>query len=170
MREFGKNGFSLRGAPVGLRVVYGGFLLLIVPGLVSQAAFHVGRIGLSPSRIAAYYRGGDDGAVMTFPKTFGQLLEVTHAHAFTMSVVFLILAHLFAASAVGDGTKRAVLAAAFVGLVGDLAAPWLVRYGAAWWAWIALLAWTLESAGMLTLVAVSGWECLGRVSRSSSRG
>jgi hypothetical protein len=61
-------------------------------GFATQLGFQVGRIGFSPEAIAAYYRGGESGGVMTFPKTFGQLLEVSHAHAFTMAVIFLILA------------------------------------------------------------------------------
>jgi hypothetical protein len=162
VREFGKAGFSLRRAPAPLRLVYGGFLLLLLPGLLSQLAFHVGRIGLTPSAVATYYRGGEQGEVMAFPKTFGQLLELTHAHAFTMSVVFLILAHLFVSTSVSDRFKAGVLTVTFLGLFGDLAAPWLVRYGGAWCAWIALAAWGLEAAGIATLMAVTGWECLGR--------
>jgi hypothetical protein len=161
VREFGKGGFSLRRAPAPLRLVYAGFLFLLAPGLLSQLAFHVGHIGLTPAAVATYYRGGEQGEVMMFPKTFGQLLELTHAHAFTMSVVFLILAHLFVSTSVSDRFKAGALVAAFLGLLGDLTAPWLVRYGAAWCAWIALGAWALEAAGTITLVAVTGWACLG---------
>ena len=108
MREFGKGGFSLRRAPAPLRLVYAGFLVLLAPGLLSQLAFHVGRIGLTPAAVATYYRGGEEGEVMVFPKTFGQILELTHAHAFTMSVVFLILAHLFVSTSVSDSFKAGV--------------------------------------------------------------
>jgi hypothetical protein len=161
VREFTKGGFSLRRAPAPLRLVYGGFLLLLGPGLLSQLAFHVGRIGLTPGAVATYYRGGEHGDVMAFAKTSGQLLELTHAHAFTMSVVFLVLAHLFVSTAVSDRVKAYTLGATFLGLFGDMTAPWVVRYVAAECAWIALAAWTLEAAGTLTLVAVTGWECLG---------
>jgi hypothetical protein len=145
-------------------MVYGAFLLLVIPGFLSQLGFEVGRIGLSPAAIAAYYRGSESGDVMTFPKTFGQLLEVTHAHAFVMGVVFLILAHLFVATSVGARVKAIVLLVTFAGTVGDLAGPWLVRYGAAWCAWIVLAAWIAQGAGNLVLVAVSGWACLGEPS------
>jgi hypothetical protein len=160
VREFGKGGFSLRDAPAPLRLVYAGFLVLLAPGVLSQLAFHVGRIGLTPAAVATYYRGGEQGEVMVFPKTAGQLLELTHAHAFTMSVVFLILAHLFVSTSVSARCKLSALVATFLGLFGDLASPWLVRYGAAWCAWLALGAWAAEAAGLVTLVAVTGWECL----------
>lgn len=161
MREFAKGQFSLRQAPRPLRLIYAGFLLLTGLGVASQLAFEITRIGLSPRAIATYYRGGESGDVMAFQKTFGQLLEVTHAHAFIMAVVFLILAHLFVATSVPESVKTPVLLATFAGTLGDLASPWLVRYGAAWCAWITLASWVMQGAGLLALLGVSGWECRG---------
>jgi hypothetical protein len=161
MREFAKTSFSIRSAPRPLRLIYGAFLVVICPGLLTQMGFQIGRIGVTPHAIAVYYRGSEAGDVMAFPKTFGQLLEVTHAHAFVMGITFLILAHLFVATSTSERFKVIVLAGTFVGTLGDLAAPWLVRYGAAWWAWMALAAWSLQAAGTVLLIAVSGWECVG---------
>jgi len=161
MREFGRASFSIRDAPRPLRLIYGAFLVLIGPGFLTQMGFQIGRIGVTPHAIAVYYRGSEAGDVMAFPKTFGQLLEVTHAHAFVMGITFLILAHLFVATSASTGFKAAVLAGTFVGTLGDLAGPWLVRYGAAWWAWSVLAAWALQGVGSMLLIVVSGWECLG---------
>ena len=166
MRDFGNARFSLRRAPRPLRLIYAGFLLMVAVGFVTQIAFQAGRIGVSPRAIARYYRGDETGEVMAFPKTFGQLLEITHAHAFVMAVVFLILAHLFAGTEVSDPFKAVVLALTFAGLVGDLAAPWLTRYVAAGCAWIALGSWIAEDVGLVVLVAVSAWECLRRSTAS----
>jgi hypothetical protein len=160
VREFAKAQFKLAQAPPPLRWIYAGFLLLIAAGFSTQLAFQIGRIGFSPSAVATYYRGSDAGDVMAFPKNFGQLVEVTHAHAFVFAIVFLILAHLFAATSVSDRVKVIVLALAFVGTVGDLVAPWLVRYGAAWCAWLALFAWSAQGLGNFALVVISGWECV----------
>jgi hypothetical protein len=143
-------------------MIYAAFLLLVALGLVTQAAIQSGRIGLTPAAIASYYRGGETGDVMTFPKEFWQLLEVTHAHAFVMAVVFLVLAHLFVSTSLSDRTKAAFLTLAFVGTIGDLLSPWLVRYGAAWCAWIALASWMAQGVGNLALLVLSGRECLAR--------
>src|SRR5262245_30537418 len=115
MREFAKNGFSLRAAPRAVRLVYGGFLIFAVLGVATQLGFIVGRIGVTPVDVAAYYRGGEHGEAMTFPKTFGQLLEVTHAHAFVMGVVFLVLAHLALATSASARLKMGVLIVTFAG-------------------------------------------------------
>jgi len=160
MRDFARSQFRLRQAPRSLRLIYAGFLLLAALGFATQLGFEFGRIGVTPEAIATYYRGGESGGVMTFPKTFGQLLEVSHAHAFVMAVVFLILAHLFAATATRSPVKEVVLAVAFAGLLGDLVAPWLTRYVAARWAWVALSSWIAQGLGSAVLIAVSGWECL----------
>src|ERR1051325_5860811 len=148
MRDFAKASFSLRESPRFLRLVYAGFLALTLVGLLTQVGFQAGRIGLSPAAIATYYRGDDTGRVMAFPKAFGQLLEVTHAHAFVMAVFFLILAHLFAGTRVGERARHVVLAVAFGGIAGDLAGPWLTRYVSAGFAWLVLVAWIAEGLGL----------------------
>jgi hypothetical protein len=160
VREFAKSSFTLREAPRPLRLIYGGFLLLVAIGLLTQIVFEIGRIGLAPQSIALYYRGGDVGNIMTFPKAFGQLLEITHAHAFVMGVVFLILAHLFASTSGPPTFKAFVLGITFAGILGDLAGPWLIRYIAPGWAWLLLASWVTNGLGMGILVVVSGWECV----------
>ena len=160
MREFAKASFTLRQAPRPLRLIYAAFLLLVAVGIATELGFQIERIGLTPARVAAYYRGGEDRAVMTFPKTFGQLLEVTHAHAFMMAVIFLILAHLFAATSASNTLRALVLGLTFAGMVGNLAAPWLTRYGAPSGAWLLLSSWAAQGVGSVLMVAVSIWECL----------
>src|SRR5207248_8261696 len=90
MREFAKGSFTLRQAPRPLRLIYAAFLLLVGVGIATELGFEIERIGLTPARVAAYYRGGEDATVMTFPKTFSQLPEVKHAHDSMMDVISLI--------------------------------------------------------------------------------
>jgi len=162
VREFSKAGFRLRDAPASLRLTYGGFLALSALGLLSQLGFQLGRIGPSASAIAVYYRGSERGDVMAFPKTFGQLLEVSHAHAFVMGVVFLVLAHLFVATGVPATLKAWIVLLALGGTIVDVLAPWAVRYLSAAFAWLDLAAWVAGALGLWTMVLTSGWECLGR--------
>ena len=161
MRDFGKGSFSLRQAPRPARLVYGAFVVFAALGFATQLGFVLGRIGVSPVAIAAYYRGGESGDAMTFPKTFGQLLDITHAHAFVMGIVFLVLAHLFLSTSAPARLKAAALVASFAGTFGDLLAPWLVRYGAAWCAWILIVSWAAEAGGYTVILVVTGRECVG---------
>ncbi len=147
MRSFGVSGYLLRHARLEVRLVYTAFLFLVTVGLGTMAAFEAGQIGPTPQRVASYYRGGEHGGEMSFPKTFRELVEVTHFHSFIMSIVYLVLAHLFIATGVGPRTKLVLIALAFAGLVGDLVGPWLIRYLAAGFSYLQLASWGCEWIG-----------------------
>ncbi|MFQ5668730.1 MAG: hypothetical protein ACE5I7_20195 [Candidatus Binatia bacterium] len=154
MRAFGSNGYLLRDARLEVRLVYTAFLLLALIGMVTTAAFQLHHIGPTPRRAAAYYRGGEVGGQMSFPKTFRQLVEATHFHAFVMGLVYLVLAHLFIATTVSPVLKQWLIVLAFGGLVGDLASPWLICYGSSAFAHLLLVSWLAEWVGFGAFVAV----------------
>ena len=154
MRAFASNGYLLRDAKLDVRMVYTAFLLLVLIGMITMAAFQLYHIGPTPSRAATYYRGGESGGQMLFAKTFRELVEVTHFHSFIMGVVYLVLAHLFLATALGPGLKRTFVILTFCGLAGDLVSPWLIRYVAAGFAYMQLAAWLAEWTGFLAFLGV----------------
>jgi hypothetical protein len=117
-----------------------------------MAAFELKHIGPTPASVAAYWRGGTRGTEMAFPKTFRELIELTHFHAFVIGIVYLVLAHLFLATSARDGVKRFGVVIAFAGVAGDLLAVWLVRYAAAAFAYLELLAWACQWVGFGLLV------------------
>ena len=147
MRAFGAGGYLLRDARIEVRLVYTGFLLLTLVGMATMAAFQIYHIGLTPSRAAAYYRGGEWAGELLFAKTFRELVEVTHFHSFIMGVVYLVLAHLFIATTVAPHWKRVFIVLAFVSLAADLILPWLIRYVAGAFAYLQLLSWMGEWIG-----------------------
>ena len=152
MRSFAASGYLLSDARVEVRLVYTGFLLLVVVGMVTMAAFQLKHVGPGPEQVAAYYRGGTRGTEMAFAKTFRELVEVTHFHAFIMGIVYLVLAHLFLATSAPERSKQAVVVVAFVGLAGDLVGVWLVRYVAAGFAYPMVACWALEWLGFTAFV------------------
>ena len=154
MRAFAANGYLLRHAQLDVRLVYTGFLLLVLVGMITMGAFQVYHIGPTPSRAAAYYRGGESGGQMTFAKTFRELVEVTHFHAFIMGLVYLVLAHLFLATGLGPRCKRGCIVLAFTGLAGDLVSPWLIRYVAGELAYVQCASWLAEWIGFGAFVSV----------------
>jgi len=154
MRAFASSGYLLRDMRLEVRLVYTGFLLLACIGMLTMAGFQVYQIGLTPSRIVAYYCGGEVGGEMTFAKTFRQLVEVTHFHAFIMGVVYLVLAHLFLATPVRPRWKRYLIVLAFGGLVGDIVSPWLIRYLGGAFAYLLVLSWLAEWIGFGAFITV----------------
>lgn len=147
MRTFGAGSYLLSEARVEVRLVYSGFLLLAAVGFLTMAAFQVSHVGPTPQRVATHYRGGTRDMTMVFPKTFRELVEVTHFHAFVMGLVYLVMAHLFLATRASDRVKRIGIAAAFGGLAGDLVGGWLVRYLSPAFAYALVGCWMLEWAG-----------------------
>jgi hypothetical protein len=117
-----------------------------------MAVFQFAHIGPTPARIATYYRGGTREMAMVFPKSFRELVEVTHFHAFIIGVVYLVLAHLFLATAMSDRVKRAGIVVTFVGLAGDMLGIWLIRYVSAVFAYTQVVFWGFEWVGFAALV------------------
>ena len=167
MRAFSSSGYLLGNARLEVRLVYTGFLVLVSIGLVTMAVAQVGHYGLSPSGIAIAVRGGEAGGVMAFEKTFRELIELTHFHAFSMGVVYLILAHLVVATRAPGWVKQWSIVLGFAGLTGDILGIWLVRYVSARFAWLMLAAWGAEWAAFAAFVLFPVWDMwiLGPVSR-----
>jgi len=141
VKAFGSGGFLLSEARLEVRLAYSGFLLLASIGFASTAAFQLLHVGPTPAHIATYFRGGERGDVMIFPKTARELVEATHFHAFTMGLVYLVLAHLLLATSAPQGVKRGAVVVGLLAFAGDLAGGWLVRYAGAGFAPVLLACW-----------------------------
>jgi hypothetical protein len=152
MKSFSNPAYMLANARLEVRVAYTGFLILVMIGLVTTAVFQLVHIGPLPSDVAMHFRGGERDGVMLFPKAFRELIELTHAHAFVMGGVYLILAHLIIATTAPAAAKLWSVVGAFTGLVGDVVGVWLIRYVSARFAYIQVLCWVLQWASLLVLV------------------
>jgi hypothetical protein len=153
MKAFSRRGFQLRSASLETRVAYTGFLILTAPGAATLVALSVGRMGLSPSAIATYYRGGE--TEMSFPKQFWQLMEVSHFHLFSVPVVVLILAHLLYATPISVRARVWLTGGTYLGAALEIAGPWAVRYVAGGFAWLLLAGWILLALGIVAIVAIT---------------
>ena len=158
MREFAKPGFRLTQLPRNVKWIYTGFLAFVGLGFCTNGLFQFARIGLTLDRIAMYYRGGELEQSMTFPKTFAQLLELTHFHTFIMGVIFLILAHLVIATAISPWLKTSLIIFACVGSFGDIASYWLIRYVSPIFAVLQLLSWIGMWVGYGGMMVITLWD------------
>lgn len=154
MKPFANRYYRLRDARVEVRLVYTGFLLFVVVGMATMAAFQLHHIGPWPADVAAYYRGGERAGQMTFAKTFRELVEVTHFHTFIMGTVYLIVAHLFLATGISARVQRLAILVSFAGLFGDILSPWLICYVSAGFAYLEVASWLAEWIGLATLMIV----------------
>jgi hypothetical protein len=153
MQVFVRRGFQLRTASVETRVAYTGFLLLMMPAVATLVALSIGRMGLDPQAIATYYRGSE--SEMSFPKSFWQLMEVSHFHLFTVPVVVLILSHLLFGTPFSTRVRIWLTAITFAGALLDAFGPWSVRYVAAGCAYLLIVGWMLLGGGSLLIVLLT---------------
>ena len=114
---FAYQRFRLWRAPLQTRVLltlFNGTIVLATA--VGILMFRV-RTGLTPSGAREYYLGNEvtaaPGADMQFARSFKELLDVTHDHAFSQPFLFFVLCHIFALTRVSDGLKIAVYLASF---------------------------------------------------------
>lgn len=152
MKAFSNPAYMLANARLEVRLAYTGFLLLVLVGLLTTGAFQLAHVGPFPSDVAMHFRGGERDGVMMFPKGARELIELTHAHAFVMGAVYLILAHLIIATTAPPLAKLWAVTGAFVGLAGDIVGVWLIRYVAAFFAYTQVLSWIVQWASLLVLV------------------
>ena len=152
MKAFSNPAYMLANARLEVRLAYTGFLVLVVVGMTTMGLFQWVYIGPWPTDVALHFRGGERDGAMVFPKAFRELVELTHAHAFVMGGVYLILAHLIIATTAPPRVKVWAVAAGFGGLLGDVIGVWLIRYVSALFAYTQILAWAAEWASFLVLV------------------
>jgi hypothetical protein len=86
------------------------------------------------------------------------MVEIAHAHAFTIPLVTLVLALAFLATSAREWLKRLVVITLFSGMTLELAIPWLIRYGPAWTVHLTLLIGALIVSGLFTAVTVPLYE------------
>ena len=163
MKDFQSRPGRLAALPFEARFVYSGFIVFALLGLFSSLLLYDNSMGTSLAQTAQYYLG--DGSDLAVPKSYRTLLETTHFHLFTISVVWLILVHLYLLCHGNPATKRFWAVTSFVAALGHIAAPWLVRYGGT-----GLSAWFAASGILLFVsffwIAVRPlWEMWGSASR-----
>lgn len=150
MKEFLFLRQGLRSLQPSTRIAVTWFLLFSLASYGVMIALAAARSGFTPSSVASYYAGGGE----RYPKTAGELLELTHFHLFSMPLLLFVQGHLFLMTRWPRGLKRWIVAAAFVGAALDIAAPWLVLYVSRELAFTKLAARALLAPSLLLLTIV----------------
>lgn len=156
--------FSLRTAPASARIAITAFLLLAMAGLGIAALQVRTKAGMTAEGALRHYRG--DEATMQYPKSFAEMVEITHAHAFSLPMLALVLGLGLAQCAVRERIKVLVNLALFLGVALELGVPWLVRYGPVWTVHLLPATGALLGGGILVAAAVPLYEMWGPRRRS----
>lgn len=126
MKNYSRRGFRIANSNKDVKLIYTFFLCLVAIGFITIATFQFHIIGWSWGAIQSHYLGSQ--TELSFPRSFLQLLETTHFHAFMMGIIYLTLAHILIATHAKQRLKYFLLIGGFVSTILGLLAPWGIRY------------------------------------------
>lgn len=125
--------YRLKNAPTSLKALITAFLIMMSVGYVVALANAYDKTGLTAQGTAEHFRG--DGSEWSYPATPSEIIEVAHAHGFSVPIMFFVLGMLFCGTGVAEKWKTFWLILPFVGMLIDHAAPWLILYAGSGWVW-----------------------------------
>jgi len=108
----------------------------------------------------------DSGPIL-LTMTWRKLLEVTHFHLFTLPVFLLIISHLFALCGMRPSVKVGIIVSGSLSSGVHMAAPWVIFYGGASWAWLMPVTGTWMAVSMVVMILWPAWAMWKRPKESS---
>jgi hypothetical protein len=142
-----------------LRLILAAFLVYVALFWLTNALLFFTHMGFSYDAVVAHYLGSEEAFAQ--PRSFKVLLEVSHAHLFSMGILLLTMTHLVLFVPLGGSTKAVLVAASFAAALADEAAGWLVRYVHPGFAYLKLAGFAglqLALAAMTVVVAGTLWR------------
>lgn len=126
--------------PAPLRTLGRWITIVQLAGYTTSLVFVWHTTRLVPTGVAARYLGTDPETTrgaMRFPKSFAEMLTITHTHLLAMAVIFVLTGLGVALCAsLSDRWKRFLIAEPFVALLVSFSAMWLMRYAGGGFSWL----------------------------------
>ena len=119
------------------------FLLLMAYAFYVSCASFYERTTFTPRNTVRHYSGNEE---MTnnesnyeydenllqegfyFPKSYKEILEITHVHAFTIPLIIFVMSRILSMTLIRDWIKITIYSVGFAGIIMNLSGPWLVRF------------------------------------------
>ncbi len=183
MRQFSQKGFRIEQLSFEAKVLYSAFLLFAMAAMLVSVAYYSALVGDAPLDGAREYYAGEaaitsaaneadtmEGPALELPDEMQsetapmllsmskrKLLEVTHFHLFTLPIFLLVIAHIFMLCSMRPLTKRAIIISGVLSSGIHMAAPWLVFFGGAAWAWLMPITGGWMTLSMMVLIVWPAW-------------
>jgi hypothetical protein len=130
-------------APPPIRALGRWLTVVQLVGYTTSLLFIHHTTAMTPAGVAARYRGADSAAsdaAMQFPKSYAEMLTITHTHLFSMAAIFVFSGLALAlCERPGERWRRILIAEPFVALLVSFGAMWLMRYVDARFSWLLAL-------------------------------
>ena len=152
-----------RTLPIPLRALARWVTIVQLVGYTTSLIFVWHTTRLVPQGVAGRYRGitpDSTQAAMQFPKSFSEMLTITHTHLFSMAVIFLVNGFALAwCRRPGERWRRFLITEPFVALLVSFSAMWLMRYVDGRFAWVL----AASSALLAVTFYIQSWFILREV-------
>jgi len=135
-------------------------LVFLVFLWATSALLYFQRMNLDPGSVVAYYRGSEQE--FAAPRTYGSLLEQSHAHFAMMSMVLLLLTHLAIFIPWPLRLRVTLVVATFGAALIDELAGWLVRFVHPSFALFKVVGFAGLQTGLAVLIAGLAWHLARR--------
>ena len=134
------------------------FLAYMLVLWVSIGLMYFHKMDLTAHSVVEYYLGSE--AKFTEPRSYQSLLEVSHAHMFSMGMLAVTLTHLLLFTEAPVRLKIGLSGLIYLAAIGDEAAGWLVRFAHPGFAYLKIgmfLTLELSMGALIVLVSASLW-------------
>ncbi len=146
------------------------FMIYMMVLWLSNGLMYFHKMSLNADSVIEYYLGSE--AKFTEPRSYQSLLEVSHAHVFSMGMLAVTLTHLLLFAAVQPWLKIGLSGLIYLAAIGDEAAGWLVRFVHPQFAYLKIglfLTLELSLGAMIVLVALSLWRQRSEMKQAGSQ-
>jgi len=146
-----ERGPTWREAPPALRALGLWATIVQVVGYTTGLIFIHHTTGMTPPGVAEQYRGSDSTAVsdaaLKFPKSYPEMLNITHTHLLSMAAIFIVSGLALAlCQRPGQRWRTILVVEPFVALLVSFSSMWLMRYVDPRFSWLLALSSGLMAA------------------------
>ena len=155
---------SLRHLSRDAKILVTAFLVVLTLGYTTGLAFVYATTRMAPRGIGAHFAGSDDEREMKFPKSSLELIQTTHNHVLSLSLLFGVLGALLLAAEMSSRLRRALIIESFAAILTSFSSLWLVRYVSRGFSWLLLasgVAMAVSFYATVALLIVEVWRRRG---------
>ncbi len=146
--------FRLRALPRDAKVFLTAFLVVLTLGYASGLSYVYLTTRMIPRGIASHYAGSESETEMNFPKSPLELIQTTHNHILSLSVVFALVGGLLFGAEISARLRLALVVESFAAILTSFGSLWLVRYVSPLFAWVLLASGIAMAASFFIAVAL----------------
>ena len=130
------------------------------------------RTGFSPTGAVRHYNGNVDSVNeeteyeyheemlqegFFFPKSYREILEITHVHAFMIPLIIFVMSRILSLSDIREGIKITIYSTAFTGTSMNLASTCLIRFKSGFFPLSLLASYIVLGLCFIAYISLSIW-------------